>query len=246
MTELSRRAALASIGTGVAVASQAILPAAATAAEPAAMPPVPVAFAGGHRPKPLPFNPASLRGLSERLIQSHWENNYGGSVKALNMVEARLAAAMNDKDLPPIVYGDLKREELHRTGSVVLHELYFANLGGNGAPGGAVTQALAGSFGSVAAWEAEFRRTGMALAGGSGWCLLALNTHTGTLHNYWMWDHMHAPAASIPLLALDMYEHSYQMDYGAAAARYIDAFMANVNWEEVDRRHARAVALTRA
>ena len=238
MTELSRRAALASLGAGVAAAStvaSAQMPATAPAAR---------AFAGTHKPKPLPFNPARLNGLSERLIQSHWENNYGGSVKALNMVEGRLAAAMADKDLPPVIYGDLKREELHRTGSVVLHELYFGNLGGNGVADGGVKRALAAGFGSDAAWEAEFRRTAMALAGGSGWCLLALNAHTGTLHNYWMWDHMHAPAASIPLLALDMYEHAYHIDFGAAAARYVDAFMANVNWEEVDRRYARAVRMT--
>src|SRR3546814_2936441 len=60
------------------------------------------------------FNPARLHGLSERLITSHHENNYAGSVKALNMIETRLAAALADTDLPPVVYGGLKREELHR------------------------------------------------------------------------------------------------------------------------------------
>jgi Fe-Mn family superoxide dismutase len=236
MKELDRRAALASIGASAALGSSLVQ------AQPS--PPAPSrAFAGGHQPKPLPFNPSKLNGLSERLILSHWENNYRGSVKALNMVEARLVAAMADKDLPPVIYGDLKREELHRTGSVVLHELYFGNLGGNGVMGGEVQRAITDAFGSQVSWEAEFRRTGMALAGGSGWALLALNTHTGTLHNYWMWDHMHAPAASIPLLALDMYEHSYHMDYGAAAARYVDAFMANVEWGEVDRRYARAMRI---
>jgi Fe-Mn family superoxide dismutase len=199
------------------------------------------AFPVTHTPKPLKFDPARLDGLSERLITSHWENNYGGSVKALNMIEARLRAAMADRDLPPVIYGDLKREELHRTGSVVLHELYFGNLGGNGKAAGGIYRALAKSFGSYSAWEAEFRRTAMSLAGGSGWAVLALNGHTRQLHNYWMWDHMHAPAAGIPLLALDMYEHSYHMDYGAGAARYIDAFMKNIDWEEVDRRYDRAI-----
>src|SRR3546814_16641504 len=73
-----------------------------------------------------------LVGLSERLIRSDHENNYTGSVRALNMIETRLAAALADPDLPPVVYGGLKREELHRTGSVVLHEVYFDGLGGNG------------------------------------------------------------------------------------------------------------------
>src|SRR5262245_57606612 len=94
------------------------------------------AFAGTHQPRPLPFDPAKLKGLSEKLIRSHWENNYGGAVKALNAVEQHLAGLLREKDIPPYVYGDLKREELVRSGSVVLHELYFANLGGEPKPAG--------------------------------------------------------------------------------------------------------------
>lgn len=239
MIELDRRSALLTLGAGLAATAPASLHAAPAAAAGLLAAP---AFRGMHQPRPLPFDPAKLHGLSERLIRSHWENNYGGSVKALNLIEGRLAAALADKDFPPLVYGDLKREELHRTGSVVLHELYFANLGGDGRAAGGVQQALVQAFGSFRDWETDFRRTALALAGGSGWALLAFNAHTGSLHNYWMWDHMHAPAGGIPLLALDMYEHSYHMDFGAAAARYVDAFMVNVNWEEVDRRFRRATA----
>lgn len=238
MATVSRRGALGAIGTGLAALSSSDLVSASIAVMPAA-PDV----EGGHKPKPLKFDPAKLNGLSDRLITSHWENNYGGSVKALNTVQGRLAAAMTDKDFPPLIYGDLKREHLHRTGSVVLHELYFDNLGGNGAAAGGVKQALSKVFGSFDSWEAEFRRTATSLAGGSGWCLLALNAHTGELQNYWMWDHMHSPATGMPLLVLDMYEHSYAIDYGAAAARYIDAFMSNVDWQEVDRRYNRAVKI---
>src|SRR5262245_13414702 len=93
------------------------------------------AFRGQHQPKPLPFDPAKLRGLSEKLLRSHHENNYAGALKALNAVEQRLDAVMKDKELPAYVYGDLKREELVRTGSVILHEYYFANLGGDGKAG---------------------------------------------------------------------------------------------------------------
>jgi Fe-Mn family superoxide dismutase len=232
MSGISRRSALSMVSLGAAVA--ALDPTPARGQAPAVAPP------RTHQPRPLPFNAARLDGLSERLITSHWQNNYVGSVNALNMVETRLAAAAADADFPPLIYGDIKREQLHRTGSVVLHELYFGNLGGDGRAGGGVQQALAASFGSFANWETEFRRTASSLAGGSGWCVLALNVHNGDLVNYWMWDHMHAPATGMPLLALDMYEHSYHMDFGSAAARYIDAFMRNVNWEEVDRRHIRA------
>jgi len=199
-------------------------------------------LAGGREPRPLPFDPAKLAGLSEKLMRSHWENNYIGSVRALNMIAERLAAAMRDPEFPPLVYGGLKREELHRVGSVVLHENYFANLGGDGKAGGAVLASLKVAYGTYEVWEAEFRRTAMSLAGGSGWCVLTYNMHTHELRNQWASDHMHGAISGIPLLVLDMYEHSYHMDYGSAAAKYVDAFMKNVNWEEVERRFSQARA----
>jgi superoxide dismutase, Fe-Mn family len=236
MTGISRRAVIGSAAGGLvgAVAAGQAIAATSPQVGPSALPP---AFSGGHQPKPLGFDPATLVGLSEKLIRSHYDNNYMGSVKNLNMIEGRLAAAMADKDMPPVVYGGLKREELHRTGSVVLHELYFGALGGNGTASGDIRTALAAAFGSFETWEAEFRRTAMALAGGSGWCVLAYNLHTQSLHNYWAWDHMHQPAASIPLLPLDMYEHAFHLDYGAAAAKYVDAFIRNLNWNEIDHRY---------
>jgi Fe-Mn family superoxide dismutase len=201
------------------------------------------AFRGQHQPKPLPFNPAKLRGISEKLIRSHWENNYGGAVKALNAVEQRIEAMLKEKDLPPYIYGDVKREELVRSGSVVLHELYFANLGGEPQPGGKVLDLIKQWFGSYEQWEDEFKKTANALSGGSGWVIFTHNVHTGEFHNYWAWDHMHNVPMGRPLLVLDMYEHAYHMDYGAAAAKYVDAFFQNVNWEEVNRR---AEALSKA
>lgn len=194
------------------------------------------AFAIQPELKPLPFDAARLNGLSERLVRSHWENNYGGSVKALAAVKSRLAQAAGDKDLPPYVYNDLKREHLVRTGSVVLHELYFDNLGGDGAAPRAARDAIASAFGSFDAWESEFRRIGAGLGGGSGWVVLGFNRHLGQLENYWMADHAHAPAATDPVLVMDMYEHSYQMDFGAAAAKYVDAFFANIQWDTVAAR----------
>lgn len=194
------------------------------------------AFESQAAPKPLPFDPAKLNGLSERLIRSHWENNYGGSVKALAVVKKRLADALSDKDLPPYVYNDLKREHLLRTGSVVFHEYYFDNLGGDGQAGATERKIIADAFGSFDRWETEFRRIGAGLGGGSGWVVLGYNTHTGQLENYWLADHAHGPAATLPILVMDMYEHSYQMDYGAAAAKYIDAFFANVQWDTVAKR----------
>ncbi len=197
---------------------------------------LPMAFAGKHTPKPLPFDAAKLTGISEKMIRSHHENNYTGAVKALNVIEQRLVRLSKENDLPPYLYGDLKRQELIRTGSMVLHEKYFANLGGNGKADGNAKKLIEQWFGSYDMWEAEFKRTGNALSGGSGWTILAFNQHTKELHNYWSADHTSNAPFSVPLLVLDMYEHAYQMDYGAAAAKYVDAFMTNVNWEEVNRR----------
>ncbi len=240
MNPVSRREAIETIGgAGLAlaslVASKSITAGGTILSEPQTTETA-RAFRGRHQPKPLPFDPAKLKGLSEKLIRSHWENNYGGSVRALNAIEHRLDALMKEKDLPAFVYGDLKREELMRTGSVILHEQYFANLGGDGQAGGKVLDLIKQWFGSYEQWEAEFKRTALALSGGSGWAVLAYNLYNGELHNYWAWDHLHNVPMGRPLLVIDMYEHSYHMDYGAAAASYVDAFLQNVNWEEVNRR----------
>ncbi|OYZ19226.1 MAG: superoxide dismutase [Bdellovibrio sp. 28-41-41] len=196
-----------------------------------------------HKLKPLPFNPTKLQGLSEKMIQSHWENNYGGSVKTLNGLRKRIGEAIEDKDTSPYILNGLKREHLLRTGSVILHEVYFGNLGGSGKCGTDLQNKISSDFGSFENWQNEFKKIAQGLGGGSGWVILGYNYHFKTIENYWSWDHMHSPPATVPLLAMDMYEHSYQMDYGAAAAKYIDAFIQNINWEIVEARLERALKL---
>ncbi|VTU31425.1 Superoxide dismutase [Fe] [Variovorax sp. SRS16] len=115
---------------------------------------------------------------------------------------------------------------------------YFDNLGGNGKAGAAERQAIALAFSSFDVWETEFRRIAAGLSGGSGWVVLGFNQHTRQLENYWMPDHAHSPAATAPILVMDMYEHAYQMDFGAAAAKYIDAFFQNIQWDKVATRLA--------
>ena len=202
---------------------------------------IPSAFLTNAELKPLAFDPAQLDGFSERIMTSHWQNNYGGSVRALNTIKQRLVAALADDSTPAFVYNDLKREHLMRTGSVILHEYYFDNIAAPGSRESDLDQNLTRAFGSVQNWEKEFRRIGGGLGGGSGWVMLAWNVHSETLENYWMADHMHAPVASIPILVMDMYEHSYHMDFGAATAQYIDAFLRNVNWREVATRLNNAI-----
>jgi Fe-Mn family superoxide dismutase len=195
--------------------------------------------AGKHLLTPLPFDPKKLKGLSERLLVSHHENNYAGALKNLNKVEDELSRT--PKDAPGYLVSGLRERELQFTNSVILHEHYFGNLGGNGKASGAVEKAIADAFGSFARWEEQFRATGMSLAGGSGWAVLAFNHHTGDLHVYGSNNHTQSVAFGQPLLVLDMYEHAFHIDFGAAAAKYVDAFFANLQWDEVSRRHERAL-----
>ncbi len=195
-------------------------------------------FNAAHEMQPLSYAASSLSGLSTRIIQSHWANNYGGSVRALNVVNKRLEEALADADTPAFIYNDLKREHLLRTGSVILHELYFDNLGGDGRAASDARSLIGAAFGDFDRWETEYKRIAAGLGGGSGWVMLGYNRHFKTLENYWMADHMHSPIETVPLLVMDMYEHSYQMDFGAATARYIDAFFANINWDTVMARVA--------
>ncbi len=199
---------------------------------------IPTALAGNHTVVPLPFAAGSLNGLSERMISSHHENNYGGAVKNLNRAEKELSQIT--AETPPFVVAALRDRELTFRNSKTLHEAYFANLGGNGRRSGAIESVIAEAYETTARWEQHMRATAMGLGGGSGWAILAFELETGALRTVSSGNHTQSLATSIPLLVLDMYEHSYQMDFGAAVAKYLDAFFANVTWDEVNRRLERA------
>ncbi len=233
---VTRRKALGLLmGGGAAAATTALMGRSLSPFEEKPLPqgPAPSVFA----PKPLPFDPTKLKGISERLIVSHHDNNYAGAVKNLNGVRAELAKA--SKDTPGFLVGGLRAKELVYANSMTLHEAYFGNLGGDGKADGPITKALATTWGSLGTWEQTMRALGMSLAGGSGWAILDLHLPSGELRLSWAGDHSQTLASSLPLLVMDMYEHAYQMDYGAAAAKYIEAFLQNVNWDEVNRRFER-------
>lgn len=182
--------------------------------------------------KPLSCNPAKLKGLSEKLIISHYENNYGGAVKRLNAITAQLDA-LDFASAPVFVINGLKREELIASNSMILHELYFDGLGDEGEPDKNLRSVLIRDFGNVERWQAQFAAIGKALGGGSGWVLLTFSKRDKKLLNQWASDHTCCLAGATPILALDMYEHSYHIDFGARAAAYVDAFMENLNWGKV-------------
>ena len=199
---------------------------------------------------PLPFDAAKLKGLSERLLQSHHQNNYSGAVKRLHAIRAELAA-LDWASVPGFRINGLKREELIAANSMGLHELYFASLGGDGVLKAAGKPAgfgvgLKRDFGSFERWRDEFTALATALGGGSGWALLSWSARENRLLNHWAADHTHLLSGATPILALDMYEHSYHMDFGANAKAYVAAFMENIDWDGVALRYAAAVEASTA
>jgi Fe-Mn family superoxide dismutase len=196
--------------------------------------------------RPLAFKPSRLKGLPPQLIASHYEKNYGGAVRRLNAIRSELRL-IEPASAPGFFLNGLKREELIATNSMLLHEVYFDSLGegGGGDPADALAQAIERDFGSVARWRAEFVAMGRALGGGSGWVVLTRSPRDGTLSNVWSADHTHAMAGGTPVLALDMYEHSYHLEFGSNAAAYVDAFMANIVWARAALRFAGAAIAAR-
>jgi len=184
--------------------------------------------------KSLSCDPARIKGMSERLIVSHYENNYGGAVKRLNLIDEQLAG-LDYGVAPGFLVNGLKREQLIAMNSMILHELFFDGLGEESEPGAALHDALARDFGSYERWRSEFMAMGKALGGGSGWVLLSWSPRDGKLVNQWASDHCHTLAGGTPIVALDMYEHSYHIDFGAKAATYVDTFMETIRWANVDR-----------
>ena len=184
--------------------------------------------------KPLGCDPARVKGMSERLIVSHYENNYCGAVRRLNLIEEQLAG-LDHANASGFLINGLKREELIAMNSMVLHELFFDGLGGESEPGLPLRNAIVHDFGSYERWRSEFMAMGKALGGGSGWVLLSWSRRDRKLVNQWASDHCHTLAGGTPVLALDMYEHSYHIDFGAKAGGYVDAFMGALRWGNVDR-----------
>ena len=190
-----------------------------------------------YRLAPLFCRPWALNGITPRLIESHYETNYGGAVRLLNLLTEELEA-LDPSNAPVESVSRLKRDQSAALNSTLLHELYFASLGGDGrAVPEAMATALARDFGSVDRWRREFMALAEALAGGSGWVLLTWVPRDGRLINQYASDHSQAIAGGIPIFALDMYEHAFHIDFGANAKAYIEAFLRNVDWKAVQGRY---------
>jgi superoxide dismutase, Fe-Mn family len=190
---------------------------------------------------PLFCRPWTLNGITPRLIESHYENNYGGALHRLNAITEALES-LDPTTAPVGVICRLKRDESAALNCTLLHELYFASLGGDGrVVPDMMADAITRDFGSVDRWRKEFIALASGLAGGVGWVLLTYVPRDRRLINQYATDDSQSIAGGIPILALDMYEHAYHLDFGASAAPYIASFMRNIEWTAVQGRYEDAI-----
>lgn len=192
-------------------------------------------------PKPLkPAVAQGMQGLSRRQIEEHY-TLYQGYVNKVNEIRQKLETA--DRAAANQTYSDiraLKVELSFALNGVKLHELYFDNLGGQGSKAtGRALQLIERDFGTYEKWEADFRASGILAR---GWVVMAYD-EDGKLYNYIADAHnSYGIWGATPILIMDTYEHAYIIDYGVRRPPYIDAFMKNIDWNEVNRRLEKAGA----
>ena len=180
--------------------------------------------------KPLPFAYNSLNGMSEQQIKYHHDTHYAAYVNNLNKIEQQLADMAAKGDFSAI--RGLKLNESFNTSGMILHEIYFDGLGGDGTMAGQIAEKIKQDFGSFENWKAEF--LGMARSS-RGWALLC--SFDGKLHNYAVDYHdIGAVWGARVLLALDAWEHAYYLDYGPDKEKYFEAFFRNINWNKASAR----------
>ena len=189
----------------------------------------------------LPFNPAKLDGLSEKMVVSHFVDVYCNTVKRLNVISEQLAK-LDFAKTPSFLLNALKREELAAFNSVVLHEVYFDSLGGSSLPSGETLDAFVRHFGSFERWHVQFTALARSQATRAGWVVLAWSHRDHQLINLCGTEFSVSLVGATPVLALDMHEHAFQLDFGSKSSAYVDAFLKNVNWKAVTERLRAAVA----
>jgi Fe-Mn family superoxide dismutase len=174
-----------------------------------------------------------LDGISREAVEAHYRL-YEGYVNKRNEIMARLADV--DAAVANQVYSELRALKVELTfaiGGIKNHEIYFEHLGGDGGdPDGAIAELIVRDFGSVGEWRADLKATGMAAR---GWAWTAYDWDEQRLFNYLgdaqntfpVWN-------ATPLVALDVYEHAYFIDYQTDRGSYIDAFFHNLDWAVVN------------
>jgi len=181
-------------------------------------------------------NLLGIEGFSDTLLNNHF-TLYQGYVTNTNTLRDTLSAMAKDGKIGAPEYAELKRRMGFEFNGMRLHEYYFENLGGKTPLGASsmLAQKLAEDFGSVEAWEADFKGTGAMR--GIGWTVLYQDNITGDLFNQWINEHeVGHPTGCIPILVMDVFEHAFMIDYGLNRAGYIAAFFNNINWSVAESR----------
>lgn len=173
-------------------------------------------------------------GMSERLMTEHYKL-YEGYIKKANEITEKLKTV--DLTTANATQSDIRALKLGYTfavNAIKSHELYFDNLSGKGGqPDGWLGQQIEKNFGSFENWQKDMKATGIAAR---GWVWTAFDWQTGTLFNYLGDAHDAFPIwHATPLVALDVYEHAYMIDYGVARADYIETFFKNLNWDGAEK-----------
>jgi Fe-Mn family superoxide dismutase len=184
-------------------------------------------------PRALKPSLLELDGISRAAVEAHYKL-YQGYVAKRNEILGRLADA--ELDAANQTYSDFRALKVDLTfaiGGIKNHEIYFDHLGGDGGdPQGSIRDLIERDFGSLDAWRADLRATGMAAR---GWAWTAYDWDEGRLFNYLGDAQNTFPVWNAsPLVALDVYEHAYFLDYQTDRASYIEAFFANLDWGVVN------------
>ena len=175
-------------------------------------------------------------GFSDALLKNHF-TLYQGYVTNTNKELEILEQLLKESRSASPEYAEMKRRLGWEFNGMRLHEYYFENLGGT-APlnlDGRLGKKLTENFGSVDAWEKDFRATGAMR--GIGWTVLYQDPVDGRLINFWINEHDQGhPAGCMPILVMDVFEHAFMLDYGLKRADYIEAFFKNIDWKAVEGR----------
>lgn len=178
-----------------------------------------------------------MKGFSDKLLKDHF-GLYQGYVAHTNELLEKLAKLAENGKLRSVEHSELRRRLGWEFDGMRLHELYFGNLGGKGkAPvrGSEAQKAIESSFGSFDRWSEEFKATGSLR--GVGWAILYLDADGDRLLNLWIGEHDTGhPAGCSPILVMDVWEHAFMTDYGTDRGSYIEAFMENIDWKEIEKR----------
>jgi Fe-Mn family superoxide dismutase len=177
-----------------------------------------------------------MEGFSETLLKNHF-TLYQGYVTNTNKVADKLTAMAAEGKFAEPEYAELKRRFGWEFNGMRLHELYFGNMGGSKPvnPDGRLGKALKTAFGSIEAWEKDFRGTGAMR--GVGWGILFQDNASGAFFNVWVNEHdMGHLAGCTPVLIMDVFEHAFMIDYGLKRADYIAAFFKNIAWDAAETR----------